>query len=104
MLINSILGIKTPMRWSSEFELNGDKNERIIDLCKATNSDHYLSGPSAKDYLDNTLFENSGIKLTYLDYTYPTYNQLYGEFVHAVSIIDLIFNEGPSARKFMKSF
>jgi hypothetical protein len=103
-LINSILGIKTPMRWSSEFELKGDKNERIIDLCKATNSDHYFSGPSAKDYLDNALFVSSGIKLTYLDYTYPSYNQLYGEFVHAVSIIDLIFNEGPNAHKFMKSF
>ncbi|HTA82465.1 MAG TPA: WbqC family protein [Bacteroidia bacterium] len=104
-LINSILGIKTPVRWSSEFELSGDKTEKIINLCLQTNTTEYFSGPSAKSYLDNSLFENAGIKLSFLDYSnYPEYNQLYGEFIHEVSILDLIFNEGPNARKFMKSF
>jgi hypothetical protein len=40
-----------------------------------------------------------------MDYSgYPEYPQLYPPFVHEVSIIDLIFNTGPNASKYMKSF
>jgi hypothetical protein len=35
---------------------------------------------------------------------YPVYDQLYGEFEHGVTILDLIFNEGSKATKYMKSF
>jgi hypothetical protein len=35
---------------------------------------------------------------------YPEYSQLYPPFEHGISILDLIFNEGPNATKFMKSF
>lgn len=104
-LINSILEIKTPIRWSSEFELKGDKTEKLVNLCLETNSTDYYTGPSAQNYLDETVFEKKGIKVRYLDYSnYPEYNQLYGNFEHGVSILDLLFNEGPNARKFMKSF
>jgi hypothetical protein len=104
-LINSILGVKTPMRWSSEFELKGDKTEKLVNLCLETNTTDYFTGPSARDYLNESLFEKEGIKVHYLDYSnYPKYTQLYGDFVHELSILDLIFNEGPNMRKFMKSF
>jgi hypothetical protein len=40
-----------------------------------------------------------------MDYSgYPEYPQLYPPFVHEVSIIDLILNVGPDAKKYMKSF
>jgi WbqC-like protein family len=43
--------------------------------------------------------------VSYIDYSdYPEYHQLYPPFEHKVSIVDLIFNEGPNASKFMKSF
>jgi hypothetical protein len=46
-----------------------------------------------------------GIDIEWMDYSnYPEYNQLYPPFEHAVSIIDLIFNEGDNATKYMKSF
>ncbi len=103
--INSILGIKTPLRWSNEFELKGDKTEKLVNLCKETNTTDYLTGPSAKDYLDDSLFKNEGINVHYINYSdYPKYTQLYGDFVHELSILDLLFNEGPNAYKFMKSF
>ena len=55
--------------------------------------------------MDLDLFEKENIKVHWFDYSgYPVYSQLYGEFVHAVSILDLIFNEGPDSKKFMKSF
>ncbi|HXP52779.1 MAG TPA: WbqC family protein, partial [Bacteroidia bacterium] len=104
-LINSILDIRTPMVWSSEFELKGDKNEKLVNLCLETDTTDYYTGPSAKDYLDESLFDKAGIKVHYIDYSgYPAYTQLYGDFVHELSILDLIFNEGPNMRKFMKSF
>lgn len=103
--ICGILGIKTPMRWSSEFDLLEEKTERLVDICKKTGATDYYSGPAAKAYMNEELFEKENIKVHYFDYSgYPVYNQLNGEFTHSVSIIDLIFNEGPGATKFMKSF
>jgi hypothetical protein len=40
-----------------------------------------------------------------MDYAgYPEYPQLRGPFEHSVSAIDLLFNTGPEAPRFMKSF
>ncbi|MGP8217102.1 MAG: WbqC family protein [Bacteroidia bacterium] len=104
--VNEVLGIKTPMRWSDEIpnHITG-KNERLVEICKAVGATEYYSGPAAKGYMDETLFIESGINVHYFDYSnYPVYSQLYGEFMHEVSILDLIFNEGPDATHFMKSF
>ena len=54
--------------------------------------------------IDETLLAKANIKLTWMDYSgYPQYNQLFPPFEHWVSIIDLIFNEGPEAKNFLKS-
>ena len=104
-LINSLLGITTPIRWSSEFILNEERNERLVELCKETSATDYYSGPAAKSYLNETLFKQAGIKVHYLNYSgYPSYKQLYGSFIHEVSIIDLLFNMGPESKNYMKSF
>jgi len=100
-----ILGIKTIMRWSDEFTLLEEKTERLVDICKTTGATDYYSGPAAQAYMNVELFEKENIRVHYFDYSgYPVYEQLHGEFTHAVSIIDLIFNEGPNAPKFMKTF
>lgn len=105
-LINGILGIKTKISWSMDYQpLAEEKNERLIGLCRATGADSYLSGPAAKDYMDEELFRKSGIQLEYMDYSgYPLYPQLHGKFEHGVSIIDLLFNRGPQTVEYMKSF
>ena len=103
--ICKLLGINTKITWSMDYCLVGGKTERLIDLCKQAGADEYISGPSAKGYIDEKMLEKERIKLRYMDYSgYPKYNQLYQSFDHAVSIIDLIFNEGPNASKYMKSF
>ena len=64
----------------------------------------YLSGPAAKDYMDEGLFKEAGVQLQYMDYSgYPEYPQLYGKFEHGVSVMDLLFNTGPSALEFLLS-
>lgn len=103
--INEILGIKTKIRWSSEFKLVDGQTEKLLGICKDCNADIYLSGPAAKSYFDEDLANSMGIAVEWMDYSgYPEYQQLYPPFEHGVSILDLIFNEGINATKFMKSF
>lgn len=100
-----ILGIKTKISWSMDYQIEEGKTERLISLCKQAGATEYLSGPSAKNYIDEALFRQERISLEYMDYSgYPEYRQLFPPFEHAVSILDLILNEGPSAPKYMKSF
>jgi hypothetical protein len=103
--ICSLLGIKTRLSWSTEFPHAEAKTERLISLCKAVGATEYLSGPAAKGYIDEELFRSEGVTLRYMDYSgYPEYSQLFPPFEHRVSIIDLIFNTGPEAPRYMKSF
>lgn len=103
-LINKLLDIKINIRWSSEFQLLEDKTDRLVDLCKQVNATEYYSGPSAKGYMDETAFEKEKIKVIYFSYTdYPAYKQQHGEFIHEVSILDLLFNEGENAKNYLKS-
>jgi hypothetical protein len=101
----AILGIRTPITRSRDYRLIDGQTERLVDLCRQAGADEYLSGPSAKDYIQEKLFLDAGVTVTYMDYSgYPKYRQLYPPFEHGVSILDLIFNEGPDAPKYMKSF
>ena len=59
--INKLLGIKTILRWSSEFHVSGKKSKRLIDICKETGATTYLSGPAAKVYIDEELFNISSL-------------------------------------------
>ncbi|MCP4574113.1 MAG: WbqC family protein [bacterium] len=100
-----ILGIDTKLTWSMDYELVDGQTERLVDLCRRTGATEYLSGPAARAYMDEDLFAQAGVTLRYMDYAgYPEYDQRCTPFEHAVSVIDLIFNEGPDARRFMKSF
>lgn len=103
--INEILGIRTKLRYSSEFELIDGQTEKLLDICNQCKANSYLSGPAAKDYFDEKLAKKENIQIEWMNYSgYQEYNQLFPPFEHGVSIIDLIFNEGSNATKFMKSF
>ncbi len=100
-----LLGIQTRMTWSTEYEAAGDRTERLVSLCMQAGAQEYLSGPSARAYIEEERFREAEIGVVYMDYSgYPEYPQLHGAFDHAVSIIDLLFNAGPEAPRFMKSF
>lgn len=102
--ICQVLEIKTKLIQSSEFFLSGNKSEKVLGICKAINTDVYVSGPAAKDYLDEELFLCEGIRVEWMDYThYQEYAQQYPPFEHNVTVLDLIFNEGPNSRNFLKN-
>jgi hypothetical protein len=99
----AMLGITTPIRWSTELTSSGTKTDRLVSLCTAAKASHYLSGPAARAYLEPRKFANAGIELHYFDYSgYPEYPQPHPPFVHEVSVIDLLFNTGPIATAYLE--
>lgn len=101
--ICAYLGITTKISNSWDYQLIEGKTERLADLCAQAGGTEYISGPSAKDYVEEILFANMGIKLTWFDYAgYPEYPQLWGEFTHGVTILDLLFSCGKDAHRYMR--
>lgn len=101
--ICNLLGIDTVLKRSSDFELFGDKSERLANICEQTRATTYVSGPAAKSYLDFEPFNSQSIEVEWFSYKgYPEYNQLWGEFNHGVSVIDLLFNCGNTSKDFIK--
>lgn len=104
-IISGILGIETKISWSSDYNLIDGKTERLVSIAKEAGASEYLSGPAARDYIVPEFFAEEGIALSWMDYSgYPEYEQLYPPFEHGVTILDLLFNEGPDASKYMKTF
>ena len=99
------LGISTPLRGSWEYGLEpGGRTERLVALCRRAGATEYLSGPSARGYLEQDAFDRAGIALRFMDYSgYAEYPQIHPPFEHAVSVIDLILHRGRDARSFLKS-
>ena len=103
--ICGMLGIRTKLTWSMQYCVPEGKTERLVSLCKQAAADCYLSGPAARDYIEPELFAAAGVELSYFDYDgYPAYRQLYPPFIHEVTVLDVILNEGAEARKYMRSF
>jgi hypothetical protein len=96
------LGIKTRITNSWDYQLPEGRSERLAALCAQTGATEYISGPAAKAYLDEDLFKRAGLKVTWFDYgTYPEYPQLWDGFVQGVTVLDLLFNCGPEAPRYM---
>jgi hypothetical protein len=97
------LGINTKITNSWDYNLADGKTERLAALCRQAGGTEYISGPAAKDYVEEQVFSDLNIKLTWFDYAgYPEYPQQWGDFVHGVTILDLLFNCGPDAHQFMR--
>jgi hypothetical protein len=86
------LNIKTIVAKSSDLTTNSKNSDLILDLCKHFNADRYISGLLGKDYLIEDDFISNNIKIKYQDFRYPVYQQLYGEFVSHLGIIDFWMN------------
>ena len=92
----------TSFRRSSDIAgIDGQKTDRLIQILKAVGATHYISGPSARDYVEKEKFGLAGLTLEYMEYNYPEYLQLYPPFDPYVSILDLLFMTGPEALNYI---
>jgi hypothetical protein len=95
--------IPTVITYSWDYSLIEGKSERLADLCVQAGASEYISGPAANNYIDETVFTESGIGLSWFDYSgYIEYSQLWGDFTHSVSILDMLFNCGKDSHRYMK--
>jgi hypothetical protein len=100
--IASLLGLSTRIIRDTVYPGQGTQTERLLEIARAAGADHYLSGPSAKVYFDETLFSGAGIKVEWMSYEgYPPYPQPHGPFEPAVTVLDLLFNVGPEAPRYL---
>jgi len=99
--ILAYLSIDTPICFESELDVRTTRTVRIIDICKRLGASAYLSGVGAKTYLDESLFQASDIELKYQEFHHPEYKQCFEPFMPYMSIIDLLFNEGPRAKEIL---
>jgi hypothetical protein len=99
--VAGLLDIETRFVRSSELGASGTKTERLLDVLRKVGATHYLSGPSARAYLDEEQFASAGVALEWMEYRYPDYPQLYAPFDPYVSILDLLFMTGRRAGEFL---
>lgn len=96
------LNLTTEFQNSTSYRLSGLRLDRLLDLLKKADATTYISGPSAKSYISEDAFRNENIKIDWMNYSdYSEYRQQFPPFVHDVSIIDLLFNEGPQAIRYL---
>ena len=88
---------------SSILGVTGKKTDRLISILNHLGATEYLSGPSAKNYLEEEKFRSNGIQLKYMTYNYPEYPQLYPPYESNLSILDLMFMTGSDALKYIIS-
>jgi hypothetical protein len=89
------------MRSSQLAGITGQKTDRLIQILEAVGATHYISGPTARDYIENEKFDKAGITLEYMQYDYPEYPQLYPPFDPYVSVLDLLFMTGCEAPQYI---
>lgn len=94
-LMLEAFGITTPLRYSSEMQPAGAKDELVLNLCRAAGATQYLSGPLGRNYLREEIFVSAGIRVVYHDYQHPAYAQTYPGFEAGMTALDLLFNSGP---------
>lgn len=99
-----LLGVQVRITRDSDYKPQGKRSERLVDVCRLARATRYVSGPSAKEYLEEDLFMDTGISVEWMAYgPYPTYPQLHGDFEHAVSVLDLLFMTGDQASRYFLS-
>jgi hypothetical protein len=97
--IVSKIGIETKLINSSSIGINGDsKDLRLVKYCRHFDARTYLSPQGSAIYIEEKSpggeFAKAGIEVYYHDYTHPVYEQLHGDFLPYMGIIDLLFNVG----------
>ncbi|MFC1673131.1 WbqC family protein [Pseudomonadota bacterium] len=97
------LGLQVEMVKGSEMGFVGKKSELVLDHCQKLNGNFCVLGTHGRDYLDEASFTQRNIGFYYQDYHHPVYPQKFGKFESHLSIIDLLFNCGPTSREVLMS-
>jgi hypothetical protein len=101
--IASYFNLSAKYSVSSSYDIDAKSSEKLLGILRLLNAKVYITGHGARNYLDHMMFEQSGIRVEYMDYERTPYPQLYGDFEPHVSILDLIANNGRDGVKYIHS-
>lgn len=102
-LLASYFGLKTRFLVASHHPAEGSSSQRLLWWVKQLGGKTYVTGHGAFHYLNHDLFEQSDIRVEYMEYQKARYPQLHGEFTPFVSSLDLVANAGPAGAEFIRS-
>jgi hypothetical protein len=95
LMLAGKLGLSPIFHFSSELGGKGKKVDLLLQLCEKVGATHYLSGRTARVYIDqDNRFGDHGIVLEYHSFSHPQYPQLFGPFVSQLSVLDAAMNIG----------
>ena len=92
-----ILNIKVKFESAKDWNFEGSKSERVLDMCVKMKAKQFIFGTHGKSYADIESFSNRGIDVYFQDYSHPKYTQVFDGFEPYMSVIDLLFNHGPNS-------
>lgn len=93
------LKIDVPMVRSSTLDVQGNRSALLLSICKSLGADVYLSGPSGKQYLEQSLFADGGVAIEYHEFSHPVY--VAPVFKPYLSTLDLLMSQGPASREIL---
>ena len=96
-MFSEMLALSPRFVRASELNPKGHKTELVVDLCRQVGADRYYSSAGSKEYLEERLFTETGVELTYQAWEHPTYRQRGDGFVSHLSALDALMNIGPQA-------
>jgi len=105
-LVRRWFGISRPTLLSSSLQLEGQRTDRIIDLCRKVGATVYLSGRGGSTgYLDVDALRREGIAVAWQSFQHPVYPQRYPAlgFMPRMCVLDMLFNCGPASRDILLS-
>ena len=99
LAVKNAIGIATKTYTASQLPVDEpDKQLRLLKLTRHLDCDTYVSPPGSADYIEHNnpggIFAGSGVELQYQDYSHPEYDQINGDFLPFMCILDLIANVG----------
>jgi len=105
--ICSYLSIETEIVLTSRIYNNTDLKgpERILDICKQENAQHYINPIGGMELYDKSKFSSQDIRLNFIRSTASAYPQYKNAFVPWLSIIDiLMFNDLEKINSLLKEY
>ena len=97
------LQLETAVIRASDYAFQGVKSDLVLDMCRQLKADTYIFGAQGQNYADVEKFRANGVEPYFQNYQHPEYRQLHGAFLPYMSVIDLLFNEGPRSREILLS-
>ena len=102
MIIENIcnfLNINLKYSKSSELNISEKRSKKLAGICNKLKIKELMANQGSMEYMtkDKEIFISNNINIIFFKYNIIDYNQPTKKFIKELSILDLLFNEGPNA-------